>query len=60
VVVKETNYPIMLIGCCSCQAANEEISCAKDSKAVPNAAENKVPSIETGKTAVYPCFNITD
>lgn len=50
----------MLIGCCSCQAANEEISCAKDSKAVPNAAENKVPSIETGKTAVYPCFNITD
>lgn len=27
---------------------------------MPNAVENKVPSIETGKTAVYPCFSITD
>lgn len=27
---------------------------------MPNTVENKVPSIETGKTAVYPCFNITD
>ncbi|XP_040531733.1 integral membrane protein GPR155 isoform X3 [Gallus gallus] len=40
-------------GCCSCQAANEEISCAKDGKAVPNAAENKVPSIETGSPYPY-------
>lgn len=42
-------------GCCSCQAANEEISCAKDGKAVPNAAENKVPSIETADQCVNQC-----
>lgn len=61
-VVKEANCPItvyILIGCCSCQTTNGELSCAKDSKAVSNAVESKVPPIETGKAVVSPCFNAT-
>lgn len=61
-VVKEVNYPITvihLIGCCSCQTTNGELSCAKDSKEVSNAVESKVPPIETGKAVVSPCFNAT-
>ncbi|XP_074685247.1 lysosomal cholesterol signaling protein isoform X2 [Strix aluco] len=36
-------------GCCSCQTTNGELSCARESKAVSNAVESKVPPIETGK-----------
>ncbi|XP_010712064.1 integral membrane protein GPR155-like [Meleagris gallopavo] len=42
-------------GCCSCQTTNGEISCAKEGKAVPNAVENKVPSIETADQCVNQC-----
>ncbi|XP_066178883.1 lysosomal cholesterol signaling protein isoform X2 [Sylvia atricapilla] len=42
-------------GCCSCQTTNGELSCAKDSKAVSNAVENKVPPIETVDQCVSHC-----
>ncbi|NXE31659.1 GP155 protein, partial [Ptilorrhoa leucosticta] len=41
--------------CCSCQTTNGELSCAKDSKAVSNAVENKVPPIETVDQCVSHC-----
>lgn len=58
-IVKEANYPITvyLIGCCSCQTTNGELSCAKDSEAVSNAVECKVPPIETGKAVISTSFN---
>uniref|UniRef100_G1NBU3 Uncharacterized protein n=1 Tax=Meleagris gallopavo TaxID=9103 RepID=G1NBU3_MELGA len=46
---------LSLTGCCSCQTTNGEISCAKEGKAVPNAVENKVPSIETADQCVNQC-----
>ncbi|NXA64417.1 GP155 protein, partial [Mohoua ochrocephala] len=48
-------YCIYLIGCCSCQTTNGELSCAKDSKAVSNAVESKVPPIETVDQCVSHC-----
>uniref|UniRef100_A0A8C3R4K1 G protein-coupled receptor 155 n=1 Tax=Cyanoderma ruficeps TaxID=181631 RepID=A0A8C3R4K1_9PASS len=42
-------------GCCSCQTTNGELSCAKDSKAVSNAVESKVPPIETVDQCVSHC-----
>ncbi|KAM4897553.1 lysosomal cholesterol signaling protein isoform 2-T6 [Sylvia borin] len=42
-------------GCCSCQTTNGELSCAKDSKAVSNAVESKVPPIETVDQCVRHC-----
>ncbi|NXJ11521.1 GP155 protein, partial [Odontophorus gujanensis] len=48
-----------LIGCCSCQTTNGEISCAKEAKAVPNAVEKKVPSIETADQCVNQCSTQT-
>ncbi|XP_014735707.1 PREDICTED: integral membrane protein GPR155 [Sturnus vulgaris] len=42
-------------GCCSCQTTSGELSCAKDSKAVPNAVESKVPPIETVDQCVNHC-----
>ncbi|NWV70605.1 GP155 protein, partial [Malurus elegans] len=41
--------------CCSCQTTNGELSCAKDSKAVSNAVESKVPPIETVDQCMSPC-----
>ncbi|NXP40386.1 GP155 protein, partial [Leiothrix lutea] len=41
--------------CCSCQTTNGELSCAKDSKAVSNAVESKVPPIETVDQCVSHC-----
>ncbi|NWV02645.1 GP155 protein, partial [Ptilonorhynchus violaceus] len=41
--------------CCSCQTTNGELSCAKDSKEVSNAVENKVPPIETVDQCVSHC-----
>ncbi|NXB49210.1 GP155 protein, partial [Leucopsar rothschildi] len=40
--------------CCSCQTSGE-LSCAKDSKAVPNAVESEVPPIETVDQCVNHC-----
>ncbi|NXI37830.1 GP155 protein, partial [Galbula dea] len=42
-------------GCCSCQTTNGELSCARDSKAVANSAESKVPPIETADQCVNHC-----
>ncbi|OWK59454.1 lysosomal cholesterol signaling protein [Lonchura striata] len=42
-------------GCCSCQTTNGELSCAKDSKAVSNAVESKVPPIETVDQCMSHC-----
>ncbi|NXL42724.1 GP155 protein, partial [Podilymbus podiceps] len=41
--------------CCSCQTTNGELSCARESKAVSNAVESKVPSIETADQCVSRC-----
>ncbi|NWW52196.1 GP155 protein, partial [Pedionomus torquatus] len=41
--------------CCSCQTTNGELSCAKESKAVSNAVESKVPPIETADQCVSRC-----
>ncbi|NXO84747.1 GP155 protein, partial [Sitta europaea] len=41
--------------CCSCQTTNGELSCGKDSKAVTNAVENKVPPIESADQCVSHC-----
>ncbi|NWV39481.1 GP155 protein, partial [Grantiella picta] len=41
--------------CCSCETTNGELSCPKDSKAVSNAAESKVPPIETVDQCVSHC-----
>ncbi|NXD20267.1 GP155 protein, partial [Spelaeornis formosus] len=41
--------------CCSCQTTNGELSCAKDSKAISNAVESKVPPIETVDQCVNHC-----
>ncbi|NXM56369.1 GP155 protein, partial [Illadopsis cleaveri] len=41
--------------CCSCQTTNGELSCAKDSKAVSNVVESKVPPIETVDQCVSHC-----
>ncbi|NXD91330.1 GP155 protein, partial [Chaetorhynchus papuensis] len=41
--------------CCSCQTTNGELSCGKDSKAVSNAVESKVPPIETVDQCVSHC-----
>ncbi|KAM6398584.1 lysosomal cholesterol signaling protein isoform 3-T3 [Pluvialis apricaria] len=42
-------------GCCSCQTTNGELSCARESKAVSNAVESKVPPIETADQCVSHC-----
>ncbi|XP_032920071.1 integral membrane protein GPR155 isoform X2 [Catharus ustulatus] len=42
-------------GCCSCQTTNGELPCAKDSEAVSNAVECKVPPIETVDQCVRHC-----
>ncbi|KAM6421527.1 lysosomal cholesterol signaling protein isoform 3-T3 [Rhynochetos jubatus] len=43
-------------GCCSCQTTNGELSCAsRESKAVSNAGESKVPPIETADQCVSHC-----
>ncbi|XP_069717190.1 lysosomal cholesterol signaling protein isoform X1 [Phaenicophaeus curvirostris] len=42
-------------GCCSCQGTNGELSCARESKAVSNAVESKVPPIETADQCVSHC-----
>ncbi|NXU58211.1 GP155 protein, partial [Turnix velox] len=42
-------------GCCSCQTTNGELSCAKVSKAMSNAVESRVPSIETADQCVSRC-----
>ncbi|NXM89006.1 GP155 protein, partial [Oenanthe oenanthe] len=41
--------------CCSCQTTNGELSCAKDSAAVSNVVESKVPPIETVDQCVSHC-----
>ncbi|KFQ84303.1 Integral membrane protein GPR155, partial [Phoenicopterus ruber ruber] len=41
--------------CCSCQTTNGELSCARESKAVSNAVESKVPPIETADQCVSHC-----
>lgn len=54
-VMKEDNCLlscVCLIGCCSCQTKNSELSCAGENKVVSNCVESKVPPIETGKTVV--------
>ncbi|KAM6348294.1 lysosomal cholesterol signaling protein isoform 2-T3 [Alca torda] len=42
-------------GCCSCQTTNGELSCTRESKAVSNAVESKVPPIETADQCVSRC-----
>ncbi|XP_063198220.1 lysosomal cholesterol signaling protein isoform X2 [Chroicocephalus ridibundus] len=42
-------------GCCSCQTTNGELSCTRESKAVSNAVESKVPPIETADQCVSHC-----
>ncbi|KAF4796821.1 Integral membrane protein GPR155 [Turdus rufiventris] len=42
-------------GCCSCQTTNGELPCSKDSEAVSNAVESKVPPIETVDQCVRHC-----
>ncbi|XP_074767569.1 lysosomal cholesterol signaling protein isoform X2 [Athene noctua] len=46
-------------GCCSCQTTNGELSCARESKAVSNAVESKVPPIETADQCVSHCSTQT-
>ncbi|KFR10252.1 Integral membrane protein GPR155, partial [Opisthocomus hoazin] len=41
--------------CCSCQTTNGELSCARESKAVSNAIESKVPPIETADQCASHC-----
>ncbi|NWI85269.1 GP155 protein, partial [Pitta sordida] len=41
--------------CCSCQATNGELSCAKESKAVSNAVASNIPPIETVDQCVSHC-----
>ncbi|NXN50669.1 GP155 protein, partial [Rynchops niger] len=42
-------------GCCSCQTTNGELPCTRESKAVSNAVESKVPPIETADQCVSRC-----